>query len=92
MENESDWLTYAEVGERLGISKEAARQRAKRGRWEKTRGNDGKPRIRLPENWTTAVRPPYDRRTTGVRPPYDHPPTNVCFRPSRRTLKPSKAS
>jgi len=67
MQNESDWLTYAEVGERLGISAEAARQRAKRGRWHKTLGNDGKPRIRLPDGWSTTVRPPVDHRTTTVR-------------------------
>jgi len=68
MENGSDWLTYAEAGERLSISAEAARQRAKRGRWHKTLGNDGKPRIRLPDGWSTTVRPPVDRSTTTVRP------------------------
>lgn len=67
MENENDWLTYSEAGKKLGISAEAVRQRANRGRWHKTRGNDGRPRIRLPDNWTATVRPPDERRTTTVR-------------------------
>jgi hypothetical protein len=47
-------LTYTELGERLGLSPEAARQRAKRrqreGRWSITIGNeDGKARVLLEE-------------------------------------------
>jgi hypothetical protein len=39
------WLTYGELGERLGISPEAARQKAMRGRWRRQQGNDGKARV-----------------------------------------------
>src|SRR5689334_2997340 len=45
-------LTYAELGERLGITPDGARLRAKRmerqGRWRVAPGNDGKSRVRLP--------------------------------------------
>jgi len=39
------WLTYVELGERLGITPDAARQKAIRGRWRKQKGNDGKARV-----------------------------------------------
>jgi hypothetical protein len=45
-------LTYAELGERLALSPEAARAKAKReqkaGRWSILHGNDGRARVRLP--------------------------------------------
>jgi hypothetical protein len=39
------WLTYRELAQALGISAEAARQKAVRARWQRQRGNDGKARI-----------------------------------------------
>ena len=36
------WLTYADLAKALGITPEAARQKAIRGRWRRQRGNDGK--------------------------------------------------
>jgi hypothetical protein len=44
-----DWLTYAEAAERLGITAEAVRYRAMRGRWPRQRGNDGRARVQLPD-------------------------------------------
>ncbi len=45
-------LTYAELGERLALSPEAARAKAKReqkaGRWSILHGNDGRARVRVP--------------------------------------------
>src|SRR4051794_1580438 len=45
-------LTYAELGERLGITPDGARLRAKRmerqGRWRVSPGNDGRSRVWLP--------------------------------------------
>ena len=38
-------LTYAELGERLGISPEAARKKAKAARLPSTLGNDGRRRV-----------------------------------------------
>jgi DNA-directed RNA polymerase specialized sigma24 family protein len=43
-----EWFTYEEAAERLGVSAESIRQRAIRGRWHRTLGNDGKARVRLP--------------------------------------------
>jgi hypothetical protein len=51
-----EWLTYAEAAERLHTTPQGARQRAIRGRWQKTIGNDKKPRIRLPDGWADTVR------------------------------------
>jgi hypothetical protein len=51
-----EWLTYAEAAERLNTTPQGARQRAIRGRWQKTIGNDKKPRIRLPDGWADTVR------------------------------------
>jgi hypothetical protein len=45
---ETELLTYAELGERLGISTEGARTRAKRMRWPRYVGNDGLARVRVP--------------------------------------------
>ena len=60
------WLTYAEAAEKLGTSVEAVRQRAIRGRWQRTAGNDGKARIRLPDGERT----PSERAPrTPVQPP-----------------------
>ena len=38
------WLKYSDLAEALGITPEAARQKAIRGRWRRQRGNDGKAR------------------------------------------------
>jgi len=45
----AEWLTYQQAGRRLGISAEAARQRARRLRWTKrtTGTNEGDPKITL---------------------------------------------
>jgi hypothetical protein len=56
-----DWLTYEQAGERLGVSPEGARQRAIRGRWQRTKGNDGKARVRLPDGHVDALRTPIGR-------------------------------
>ena len=40
-----EWLSYAELGERLGVSPEAARQKAIRARWQRRMTNDGKRQI-----------------------------------------------
>jgi hypothetical protein len=42
-----EWLTYSELGERLSISPEAARQKAIRYRWPRRPANDGKTQVRV---------------------------------------------
>ena len=51
-----EWFTYRQAAELLSVSTEAVRQRAKRGRWQKTLGNDKRARIRPPEGWNDAPR------------------------------------
>jgi hypothetical protein len=50
-----EWFTYRQAAELLSVSTEAVRQRAKRGRWQKTLGNDKRTRIRPPEGWNDSV-------------------------------------
>jgi hypothetical protein len=52
-----EWLTYRELGIRLGVSVEAARRRALRARWTRQSGNDGKARVHLPEDYEIDRRP-----------------------------------
>jgi hypothetical protein len=40
-----DWYTYAQLGERLGISPAAVRQKAIRARWPRRPANDGKTQV-----------------------------------------------
>jgi hypothetical protein len=40
-----EWLTYSDLGERLGISSEAARQKAIRYRWRRRANNFGKAEV-----------------------------------------------
>jgi len=47
--DESPWLTYREAAEALGVSRQAVRLRAIRGRWPRTKGNDGEARLQIPE-------------------------------------------
>jgi hypothetical protein len=58
------WLTYTQAAEKLGVSRQAVRQKATRGRWPRTRGNDGQARIQVPEQ-------PYRSRTVTVPVPDD---------------------
>jgi DNA primase len=56
-----EWFTYRQAAELLSVSTEAVRQRAKRGQWQKTLGNDKRTRIRPPEGWNDIVRVSDDR-------------------------------
>jgi hypothetical protein len=71
-----EWLTYAEAAERLHTTPQGARQRAIRGRWQKTIGNDKKPRIRLPDGWADTVRTVTEhaarKSANAVRTPTEH--------------------
>jgi hypothetical protein len=56
---EGAWFTYSEAADKLGVSRQAVRQKAIRGHWARTRGNDGQARVQLPEQ-------PYRVRTPSV--------------------------
>ena len=51
---DGEWLTYRDLAVRLGVSVEAARRRAIRGKWRRQPGNDGMTRVMPPDDW----RPP----------------------------------
>jgi hypothetical protein len=55
-------LTYAELADRLGIEREAARQLVKRKRWPKWKGNDGQLKVSIPEEALS------NRSSSGARP------------------------
>jgi hypothetical protein len=63
------WLTYVELGERLGVTPDAARQKAIRGRYRKQRGNDGKARV--------LVEPKILQATVQTQPPTVRPDIQV---------------
>ena len=45
-----DWLTYAQAGERFGVSAEAVRLRARRLGWRTQPCNDGRTLVLVPED------------------------------------------
>ena len=58
---QGEWLTYEQAAERLNVSPEAVRQKAIRGRWQRTIGNDKRALVRLPDGWPDAIRTPSER-------------------------------
>jgi hypothetical protein len=73
-----DWFTYRQAAELLSVSTEAVRQRAKRGHWQKTLGNDKRTRIRPPEGWNEVGR--IDGRAHGLRTPDERALANQIIR------------
>jgi DNA repair exonuclease SbcCD ATPase subunit len=68
---EGDWLTYEQAAERLNTTPEAVRQKAIRGRWQRTIGNDKKARVRFPDGWPDAVQTGNEQANRrGVRTPF----------------------
>jgi hypothetical protein len=66
-------LTYAELAESLRITPESANRLARRKRWPRLKGNDGRVRVTVPEDALVRRDDPPDR------PPYspdDRPPDN----------------
>jgi hypothetical protein len=61
---EPEWLSYQEVANRLGVTPEAARSRAKRLGWRRQMGNDGRALVLA----ALEPRPPGDRPVTGPSP------------------------
>jgi hypothetical protein len=72
-QEEGRWLTYAEAGQRLGISPEAVRQLARRRGWPRRTPNayGGLATVLVPEDAPVRLRPVWtavNRRMNGVRP------------------------
>ena len=53
----SGWLTYAQAGERFGLSAEAVRLRARRLGWRTQPGNDGRTLVLVPDDADVQPRP-----------------------------------
>jgi|SRR5271166_3859628 len=86
-DNGGAWLTYAEAGDRLGVSPEAVRAKAARKRWRRQIGNDGLARVWLPDGERTAGDLPV---TTRAREPGDRPVTprsSPARKPDAATIK-----
>ena len=66
-------LTYAEIAEALKITPESANRLARRKRWPRIKGNDGRTRVAVPEE--ALVRPDSPSVSPGDGPP-DSPPDN----------------
>lgn len=66
-----EWMTYAQLGERLGVSPEAARQKALRGRWRRQQGNDGRTLVLVEPDACSGPRKP--RRRLPVEQVDEHP-------------------
>jgi hypothetical protein len=57
-----EWLTYRDIGARLGLNVEAVRTRVRRAGWRTQPGNDGRTRVLVPvEVLVESVRPDEDR-------------------------------
>ena len=70
-----EWLTYSELGERLSISPEAARQKAIRHHWPRRPANDGKTRVRVDvEDVKASAIPRKPREVSDDRPTPEPPP------------------
>jgi hypothetical protein len=57
------WMTYAAAAEHLGLTTEAVRQRARRGRWRRTLGNDGRTLVLVPHGANAS---PSERSRSGI--------------------------
>jgi hypothetical protein len=85
-----EWLNYEQAAELLGVSPEAARQKAIRGRWPRARGDDGKARLRLPEGRRTpfAARRTRPKINQASGSPTNRRPNCSAFRPRLPVRKP----
>lgn len=60
------WLTYDEAASRLGILPDSVRRRAAARKWPRRLGNDGRARVRIPED---AIPPDVRGDVTPALPP-----------------------
>ena len=65
--SEQIWLTYRELGERLGISPDGARMKAKRNKWTATTDNEGSIRVCVPAKLLANIRTNVPPRTAPER-------------------------
>jgi hypothetical protein len=46
---DGQWMTWEDAAARLGVSRDAVRRRAARHCWGRTKGNDGRARVQVPD-------------------------------------------
>jgi hypothetical protein len=81
------WLTYADLAKALGITPEAARQKAIRGRWRRQRGNDGKALVLVDVEAEKATHSPRRRPDEQLAGRPDDPRTIAALESHIATLK-----
>ena len=64
-------LTYAEMAEALKIAPASANRLARRKRWPRLKGNDGRTRVAVPDDALVSPASPPDNPSVG---PMDNPP------------------
>ena len=77
-----EWLTYSDLGERLGISSEAARQKAIRARWPRRLALDGRAQVQVDleaEGAASATRRRGEDAPSDARPEVITPPSNASM-------------
>jgi len=72
----SSSLTYAELAKALKITPESANRLARRKRWPRVKGNDGRTRVAVPEDFC-----PPDSPGEGLNSPGDGPPVSPGDKP-----------
>src|SRR5690242_15452534 len=71
------WLSYDEMADVLGMGRESARVLARRKRWPRRPGNDGRARIGVPEDEIAArSAPPSDPGSDPPSDPGSNPPSD----------------
>ena len=50
MDQDGEWMTWAEAADRLGIKPESVKRRARARRWARRTGNDGKASVKVPND------------------------------------------
>ncbi len=63
------WCTYQEAADQLGSTAEAVRVRARRQRWRRQRGNDGRVRVLVPAGLKRESAPEQEGEQVSERPP-----------------------
>ncbi|MGK7871082.1 hypothetical protein [Falsiroseomonas sp. E2-1-a20] len=66
---DAQWLTYEELGLVLGIDPDSANRRARRAKWPRQRGNDGKTRVAVPPDVRPQSAPDIEETSRPRRPP-----------------------
>lgn len=82
----TEWHTYQEAADLLGIKPQSVKKRAIRRHWPRMTGNDGLARVQLPEDALPPVPGPVPTNTTGDIPGDMSPPLDDLIERLRAEL------